>query len=86
MAVSRTWVEIQIMGTLNPNWTDWFGGMEIRRGPRDTTFLSGWVADQAALHGCLSKIRDLNLPLLCVRCDAAAVSRRRPRGERGVNQ
>ena len=31
------------------------------------TMLSGPVADQAALHGLLTKVRDLGLPLLSVR-------------------
>lgn len=33
----------------------------------DETLLSGPVADQAALHGLLGKIRDLGLPLLSVK-------------------
>ena len=32
-----------------------------------TTLIAGPVADQAALHGLLTKIRDLGLPLLEVR-------------------
>jgi hypothetical protein len=32
----------------------------------DETLLTGTVADQAALHGVLHKIRDLGLPLLTV--------------------
>jgi hypothetical protein len=32
------------------------------------TTLSGTVADQAALHGVLARIRDLGLPLLSVEC------------------
>jgi hypothetical protein len=32
-----------------------------------TTLIAGPVADQAALHGLLTKIRDLGLPLLSVR-------------------
>ena len=31
------------------------------------TTLSGPVVDQAALHGLLTKVRDLGLPLLAVR-------------------
>jgi hypothetical protein len=32
------------------------------------TMLSGYVRDQAALHGMLNKIRDLNLVLVAVEC------------------
>jgi hypothetical protein len=32
------------------------------------TILIGSVADQAALHGLLTRIRDLNLALLSVEC------------------
>jgi hypothetical protein len=33
---------------------------------RPITTLSGPLADQAALHGVLAKIRDMNLPLISV--------------------
>ena len=33
------------------------------------TTITGAVPDQAALHGILSKIGNLNLPLLCVICE-----------------
>jgi hypothetical protein len=35
------------------------------------TVLSGPVADQAALHGLLKKVRDLSMPLLSV-CQVAS--------------
>jgi hypothetical protein len=51
--------------------------------PDGATLLSGHVADQAALHGVLARIRDLGIPLLAVRVadgpgsgEAAAVAAR----------
>jgi hypothetical protein len=57
---------IRVKGNLDPKWSDWFDGMAIQAQPDDETLLTGQVADQAALHGMLAKIRDLGLPLLCV--------------------
>jgi hypothetical protein len=48
-------------------WSRWFDGMELRAAEDGTTVLSGVVADQAALHGLLAKVRDLGLPLIAVR-------------------
>jgi len=63
--------EIVLKGKLDPIWLDWFDGFRIEPCPKDETVLCGQVADQAALHGLLSKIRDLGLPLLSVTCLAA---------------
>ena len=60
------WYEIRIQGTLSPDWTEWFDGMEIREGGEGQTILAGWVVDQAALHGLLARVRNLNLVLLSV--------------------
>ncbi len=59
--------EIRVKGTLNQKWADWFNGFTITPLAGDETLLSGPVADQAALHGVLARIRDLGLPLLSVR-------------------
>ena len=58
---------IRIKGHLSAHWSDWFDGMTIRNEPNGDAVLTGPVADQAALHGLLTKIRDLGLPLLALR-------------------
>lgn len=58
---------IRVRGTLDGKWSDWFDGLTIAPQANDETLLVGPVADQAALHGLLAKIRDLGLPLLSIR-------------------
>jgi hypothetical protein len=41
--------------------------MSISHEQDDVTVLTGTVIDQAALHGLLTQIRDLGLPLLSLR-------------------
>ena len=59
--------EIRVKGVLDRGWSAWFDGLEITSDERGQTTLAGPVADQAALHGLLAKIRDLGLELLEVR-------------------
>lgn len=62
--------QIKVMGVLNERWAEWFDGMSIKCLPEENgafvTTLTGPVADQAALHGLLMRIRDLNLRLISV--------------------
>ena len=58
--------QIRVKGSLDKKWSDWFDGFRISLQANDETLLTGPVADQAALHGLLAKIRDLGLPLLLV--------------------
>ena len=58
--------QIRVNGVLDQKWSDWFGGFSIIPQASDETLLTGSVADQAALHGLLNKIRDIGLPLLSV--------------------
>ena len=58
--------EIRVEGHLDTRWAAWFDGLTLARGSDGTTIIRGPVADQAALHGLLQKIRDLGLPLISV--------------------
>jgi len=63
--------EIEVAGILDPEWSDWLGGLEITPQAGGNTLLVGPLRDEAALHGLLNKIRDLGLPLLSLeRTDA----------------
>jgi hypothetical protein len=56
-----------VQGVLDDRWSAWFEGLRIASDQAGQTTITGPVADQAALHGLLAKIRDLGLPLLAVR-------------------
>jgi hypothetical protein len=56
--------QIRVEGHLGPQWTDWFGGLSITLEDNGDSLLTGPVVDQAALHGLLSKVRDLGMTLI----------------------
>jgi hypothetical protein len=58
--------EIRVAGVLDSRWAAWFDGLEISA-QGDQTVISGLLADQPALHGVLTKVRDLGLCLISVR-------------------
>jgi hypothetical protein len=59
--------EIRFWGHLSLHRGELFEGLEMVREPGGETILTGPVLDQAALHGILSRIRDLGVPLLSVK-------------------
>lgn len=65
-ASQTTKYAIYISEQIPPEWRVWFEGLTITNLYDDGCILSGPVADQAALHGLLAKVRDLNLTLLSV--------------------
>jgi hypothetical protein len=59
--------EIRFRGHLDARRAQMFEGLEMAQEPGGETVLTGSVIDQAALHGILSRIRDLGVPLLSVK-------------------
>lgn len=60
--------EIKVKGHLDQRWSDWFAGLKVTYLEGNESLLSGPLPDQAALHGMLERIRDLNLTLVSVTC------------------
>jgi hypothetical protein len=58
--------EIRVDGVLDERWGDWFDDMQVSSDGTQTV-ISGPLPDQPALHGVLTKIRDLGLSLVSVR-------------------
>ena len=58
--------EIRVKGILDERWTAWFEDLHVSSDGEETV-ICGPVADQAALHGLLTKVRDLGLYLISVR-------------------
>jgi hypothetical protein len=59
--------EIRVAGGLDAGWSAWFDGLEVTGDDQlGQTVIAGPVADQAALHGVLARIRDLGLTLIAV--------------------
>ena len=66
---NHQYFEIRLKGHLDSRWVKWFDGMTITLEETGNTLLSGYLADQAALHGLLKKVRDIGLPLVSVKND-----------------
>ena len=60
--------EIKVKGHLDQRWSEWFAGLKVTYLEGNESLLSGPLPDQAALHGMLERIRDLNLTLVSVTC------------------
>jgi hypothetical protein len=55
---------IRVTGRLDEHWSSWFDGFVVDADEDGSTSLTGPVADQAALHGLLARVRDLGLELI----------------------
>jgi len=70
--------EIRVAGVLDSRWGAWFDGLQISSQGEETV-ICGLLADQPALHGLLTKVRDLGLCLISVRrLDAGQPENSRP--------
>ena len=62
--------QIKLQGRLDESWSAWFDGMRLTVGKDEdglaVTTLEGCITDQSALHGLLSRIRDLGLMILSI--------------------
>jgi len=58
--------EFKVAQSLSGQSAAWFDGLEFVPDEQGNTLFRGTIIDQAALHGVLTKIRDLNLILLSV--------------------
>jgi len=62
----KTIYHIRVKGSLDQKWAGWFDGFVMASRGDGEMLLIGAVADQAALHGVLTKINNLGLALLLV--------------------
>ena len=67
--LDRAFYEIEVKGRLDERWEDFFDAMTVAR-KEDVTTISGFVADQSALHGLLAMVRDFGLVLVSVKSAA----------------
>jgi hypothetical protein len=62
--------QLKVQGRLDERWLHWFDGLSIDAETTEdgstVTVLTGFVVDQAALYGLISRMRDLGLALLSV--------------------
>lgn len=60
-----TYYVIRIREKLGEDWGDWFDSMAIATDAHGTT-LSGYLPDQAALHGIIARVLRLGLELVAI--------------------
>jgi hypothetical protein len=65
-STSPRFYEIRIGGHLEARWATWFDGMTLTADEDGSTVVRGVLADQAALHGILQRLRDAGLPLISI--------------------
>jgi hypothetical protein len=58
--------QIRLKEKLDERWSAWLGGLTMIHEANGETVLIAEVIDQAALHGLLSKVRDLQVTLISV--------------------
>jgi hypothetical protein len=64
--VNQSLYLIRIKEKISPQVLNWFERAMVVTTNQNETILACTIIDQAALHGVLSKIRDLNLTLISI--------------------
>jgi hypothetical protein len=59
-------IKILLKGRIDHQWSGWFDSLSICPLESNETVLYGFVADQTALYGIISHLRDLGLELISV--------------------
>ena len=59
--------EFRVDGHLDDHWSAWLDGVHLARNDDGTTTLAGPMADQAQLHGLLTRLRDMGATLVSMR-------------------
>lgn len=67
IATGTVTYEIRVAGHLDDHWAAMLDDLILVRLRDGTTRLTGPLVDQAQLHGLLTRIRDLGVPLLMLR-------------------
>ncbi len=62
------YIEICVKGKLDPDWSDWFGELQLQESTCDETILRGNLPDMAAVYGVISRLGSLVIPLVSVTC------------------
>lgn len=65
---------LRVDAHLDDHWSNLFDGLAIAREADGTTTLTGPVADQARLHGVLTRLRDIGATLLELRSATPGVA------------
>jgi hypothetical protein len=76
--------QLRVDGHLDEHWSSWFGDLALTHQDDGTTCLTGTVADQADLHGLLTKIRDLGVTLISVAVVDVSITERTGRPTPGT--
>lgn len=66
MTTDATTYAVTVQGHLDLHWADWLDDVTITHQDDGTSTLVAQVADQAALHGLLARLRDLGTTLIAV--------------------
>jgi hypothetical protein len=66
--------QFRLKGHLDESWAEWLNDLSIDQQTDGTTLITGRLADQAALFGILSRLRDLGMPLLSVNALVTEIS------------